>query len=206
MRRLAYVAAAVLALAPLAAAGTASAAPAHPASPSAHAVPARMRPLNDFPGAAEAFTIHNEAYQEDDSNEVICARIDSAGALILGSGDCREWFFNLKPGAPYGELVDNSNATQCLYFDASGVRDGIIDSYDQTGCNANSAADMWASSSNNTWSQWWTHANNNDGEAMWAFGTGSSNPMTDNLQNGQSPYDHWYACTQNMISNSCYPS
>jgi len=124
----------------LAAIAPASAAPAHPAA-AAYAASTHPRPLNDFPGGAAPFAVYNEGYTQAGGVDDACARIDGAGALIMGTGDCGEWFFNVEPGAAYGELVDNnspSNSLQCLYHDATGARDGINTSYDESRRNPNS--------------------------------------------------------------------
>ena len=159
-------------------AGLAALAFAAPASTAAHA--ASIRPNNIWDGNIQYFS--NEAFQSD------CARIDSAGALIIGNGDCTTFAYNQTTHT----LYDTSNG-DCLFYDASGSRDGVGDSYDLAVCNPGSAADQWgATSPENTWSQWYTDANAPN-DSMWATGTGTSNPLFAASRNGSSPDDHWHA-------------
>jgi hypothetical protein len=146
---------------------------AHASTP-AHA-PTAVHPQIRWP-VDETFNLINENWSGD------CARIDSSGLLIIGSGDCVNWEY----GSSTDELIDENNGSnqgKCLYSTAS--------AYDLGTCNASNDNDVWHASSTNNWSQVWTGYNFSQGESMWADGTGTSDPLYPGPQNGTSYYDHW---------------
>jgi hypothetical protein len=188
MRRFVYVVAAVLALAPMAALAPASAGVAHRASTAAQAATGQvshdLRPLNDWTNGLDS------VWENENWGSSVCARIDDAGALIIGYGDCTLFSWD----SSNGEIVDDNVGTpNCLFYDKLGARDGIPNSYDLDYCNANSTSDVWSSASNHTWSEWYTGYNNANGDSMWSDGTGTGNPLYAAAGNGSNPDDRWNA-------------
>lgn len=152
--------------------------------------PATVRPLNTWDGFDQYFV--NEDHTSD------CARIDapehgaSEGALIIGTGDCTGFFGTpIDIDGPY-ELQLYSNPSKCLFWDKTGARDGIPNSFDLSGCSISSGADIWFSTSGSGYTQWFTTDNTTD--SMWArVGTGTSNPAYENNMDGTNLRDHWTA-------------
>ena len=145
-----------------------------PASTAAHA--ATDSPQNGIP--TSAFHLKNENWPND------CARIDGAGALIIGSGDCTTFT------SSDGEI---KTAGECLYYDKTGARDGDANSYDLSSCGSSAVpSDSWLSTGQTGWTQWYTVYNDeNGGESMWADGTGTSYWLYAQGMNGTSDLDHW---------------
>lgn len=130
-----------------------------------------------------SFSFYNEHWQRD------CAQIDTAGALILGNGACTRFRENALNNA-LNELVDINNG-KCLYYDTTGARDHIQNSYDLATCSG-LYSDLWyATGPDDTWRQWGTLFNLTSAptKSMWAAGNG--HPIYAANANGNDVDDHW---------------
>jgi hypothetical protein len=160
----------------LATAGLAAFAFAAPASIAAQG--AVDRPQNAIP--PYAFHLYNEEFGTS-----YCARIDSSGYLIIGSGDCTKFI-----GEANGTIEEDTGSANppCLYYNED------ADAYDLTGCNASVSSDAWRSTGPNGWTQWYTVYNEqHGGDSMWADGTGVNDRLYAGPMSGTATADHWEA-------------
>lgn len=146
---------------------------AHAAAADSAGVPARIRPLNQWDGEPQFF--YNVGWPSN------CARMDGAGVLIIGTGDCTAFLGYNVGGSNYEIRYEPGG---CLAYNAGTTH------FDIATCNSAAPSMLYQTPyPSHQFSEW---VNEYSSFCPWADGTGVDNPIYGSSCSGDGD-DRWEA-------------